>query len=89
MSHGNVVIKIDRRGCGSVMVNGMELSHMVRATFVSTQAGLPTKVEIQFYPELVTVEAEAVLKTSPVSPDALLTAQADGFVTFRERKGRK
>lgn len=89
MSTRKIVIKIDERGCGSIVVNGMEVAHMVRSTLVYTQAGLPTKVEIEFFPELVTLEAQAVLRAEPARPDALRATQADGFIRHRKQKGRK
>jgi len=85
----HVFMRIDQRGIGSVVVNGMELNHMIRSTRVVTQAGLHTTVEIEFFPEMVTVDTDAVLKAVPIKTSATRTTQADEVVRHRKPKGRK
>lgn len=85
----HVFMRIDHRWIGSVVVNGMELNHMIRSTRVVTHAGRPTTVEIEFFPEMVTVDTCGMLKAVPVKATATRTTQADEFVRHRKPKGRK
>lgn len=82
----HIVIRMNQSGIGSVKVNGIELNHMIRSTCVFTKAGTPTRVEVEFIPEMVTVDAEGFLRLLTVEGGCADAPQADGFKRHKEPK---
>lgn len=84
MKPSQILLKLNQIGCGTVSINGTECSSMVRSTRIVAEAGELTRVEIEFYPELVTVEGLAEIVARPVDATDHLTTQADQFKVHRK-----
>lgn len=84
MRSSQIVLKVNQIGCGTLSINGTEVSSMVRSTRIAAEAGELTRVEIEFYPEHVTVEGMAEIVARPVEATDHMTTQADRFLVHRK-----
>lgn len=58
----HVGVIVDVLGLGTVAVDGVDLSHAVRAVAVDIRVGEPTRVVLELTPGAVTVDAVAVVE---------------------------
>jgi hypothetical protein len=61
-SPARIALNLDRLGLGTIIVNGIDLSAIVRSTRLYSRAGQITAVDLEIPAALLTVEAEAALK---------------------------